>query len=59
LIRTHLRKCHAAEKFFDPEKTWAPEHDFDLCLDLGRFNFVLVAKKDVDGQLYLEKVDIW
>ena len=58
LIRTHLRKYRSAEKFFDPEKTWAPERDFDLCLDLGRFNFVLVAKADMDGLLYLQKMDI-
>jgi len=58
LIRTHLRKYRSAEKFFDPEKTWAPERDFDLCLDLGRFNFVLVAKAGMDGLLYLQKVDV-
>jgi 2-phosphosulfolactate phosphatase len=58
LIHARLRKCHAAEKFFDPEKTWAPERDFDLCLDLDRFNFVLVIKTDMDGLLYLQKVDV-
>lgn len=59
LIRTHLRKCRSAAKFFDPMETWAPEHDFDLCLSLGRFNFVLVTKADMDGLLYLQKVDMW
>jgi 2-phosphosulfolactate phosphatase len=53
-----LRKYETAAKFFDPEKTWAPERDFDLCLDLNRFNFVLVAKADMDGLLYLQKVDV-
>jgi 2-phosphosulfolactate phosphatase len=57
-ISSHLRKYKTAAKFFDPEKTWAPERDFDLCLDLNRFNFVLVAKADMDGLLYLQKVDI-
>lgn len=29
-------------RFFDPEKqSWSPKADFDLCLDLNRFNFVL------------------
>jgi 2-phosphosulfolactate phosphatase len=57
-ISSHLRKYQTAAKFFDPEKTWAPERDFDLCLNLNRFNFVLVAKADMDGLLYLQKVDV-
>lgn len=57
-IRTHLREYRSAAKFFDPDKTWAPERDFDLCLDLGRFHFVLVIKKDIDGPLYLKKIDV-
>ena len=36
-------------RFFAPEKqTWAPKSDFDLCLDLNRFNFVLKVEKDND-----------
>ena len=30
----------AGARFFDPEKqSWSPQADFDLCLDLNRFNF--------------------
>lgn len=58
IIRARLRKCHAAEKFFDPEKTWAPERDFELCLDLGRFDFVLMARSDARGMVCLQKVDL-
>jgi 2-phosphosulfolactate phosphatase len=29
--------------------SWSPPRDFDLCLDLNRFSFVLRAKRDVDG----------
>jgi 2-phosphosulfolactate phosphatase len=58
-IRAHLRDYHSAAKFFDPEKTWAPERDFDLCLDLDRFNFVLIANTGIeDGLMYLQKVDV-
>jgi 2-phosphosulfolactate phosphatase len=57
-IRTYLRKYQSAAKFFDPEKTWAPEHDFDLCLHLDRFSFVLVVKPGMDGLSCLQKVDV-
>ncbi|HYW94821.1 MAG TPA: 2-phosphosulfolactate phosphatase [Bacteroidales bacterium] len=37
-------------RFFDEEKqTFAPSSDFDLCLSLNRFDFVIKAKKTVDG----------
>ncbi len=37
----HLREYKSAHKFFDPTIDWAPESDFDLCLSLNKFNFVL------------------
>jgi 2-phosphosulfolactate phosphatase len=40
-LRPRLRHAPAAEKFFDPEATWAPESDFALCTDVDRFDFVL------------------
>ncbi len=40
-IRERLRAAPAAQKFFDPQATWAPERDFDLCTDVDRFDFVL------------------
>ena len=44
-IRERLRSSPAAEKFFDPEATWAPESDFDLCTDVDRFDFVLRLRR--------------
>ena len=39
----------AGARFFSPEKQhWAPATDFDLCLDLNRFNFVLKVEKEND-----------
>jgi 2-phosphosulfolactate phosphatase len=40
-IRPRLRAAASARKFFDPEATWAPERDFELCTDADRFDFVL------------------
>ncbi|HVY80566.1 MAG TPA: 2-phosphosulfolactate phosphatase [Steroidobacteraceae bacterium] len=40
-VRSRLRAAPAAQKFFDPAATWAPEPDFDLCTDVDRFDFVL------------------
>ncbi len=45
-------------RFFDPDKQgWSPKSDFDLCLDLNRFNFVLRVEKEGDLN-YLRKIEI-
>jgi 2-phosphosulfolactate phosphatase len=57
-IRERLRRCPAAAKFFDPEATWAPERDFELCTDTDRFDFVL-RLTGRDGALpYLEQINV-
>jgi len=45
-------------RFFDPAKqSWSPQKDFELCLDLNRFDFILKVEKE--GELnYLQKVNI-
>jgi len=54
-IEARLRAASSAQKFFDPEATWAPEADFAHCLALGRFDFAL-ALQGRDGALpWLEK----
>lgn len=55
-IVEHLRGYKSTKKFFDPELSWAPEKDFDLCLSLDRFNFVLRVGYDESGQAFFEKV---
>ena len=43
-------------RFFAPEKQeWAPVADFDLCLSLNRFNFVLKVEQE-EGLNYLRKI---
>lgn len=45
-------------RFFAPEKQeWAPAADFDLCLSLNRFDFVLKVEQD-NGLNYLMKIDV-
>jgi 2-phosphosulfolactate phosphatase len=56
VIGTHLRDCPNARKFFDDAKPWAPRRDFDLCMDLDRFNFVLRAERDSEGYFALTRI---
>ena len=45
-------------RFFAPEKQeWAPAADFDLCLSLNRFDFVLKVEQE-NGLNYLMKIDV-
>jgi len=53
-----IRKGDGA-RFFAPEKQeWAPAEDFDLCLSLNRFNFVLKVEQE-NGLNYLNKIDVY
>jgi 2-phosphosulfolactate phosphatase len=54
-IEARLRAAPAARKFFDPAATWAPESDFEHCLAIDRFDFVLrLAPPDAEGLRSLE-----
>jgi len=45
-------------RFFDPEKqSWSPQADFELCLDLNRFGFVLKVEKD-GGVIFLKPIRV-
>lgn len=55
-LKSFLAQVDSAQKFFDPEKTYAPERDFELCMALDRFDFVLRAAPHVDGAVRLERV---
>jgi 2-phosphosulfolactate phosphatase len=59
-VRSRLRAAPAAQKFFDPAATWAPEGDFERCTDVDRFGFVLrLAGRGGSASLpYLERVDV-
>jgi 2-phosphosulfolactate phosphatase len=49
-IYAQLRKSKTARIFFDPKVKWAPEKDFDYCLNIGLCDFVLKAEK-VENEL--------
>lgn len=52
-----IRKT-SGRRFFEKEKqSFAPSEDFDLCLNLNRFHFVLKAEKEKD-HMYLRKIDV-
>lgn len=56
-VAVRLRAAKAAEKFFDPAATWAPEEDFGLCATPDRFDFVLrLAPPDSEGLRALERI---
>jgi 2-phosphosulfolactate phosphatase len=55
-IYNQLRASETARIFFDPEVSWAPETDFDLCLNIGLCDFVLKAEKIQDDLLVLRPV---
>lgn len=45
-------------RFFDPSKqSWSPQKDFELCLDLNRFDFVLKVEKEQELN-YFRKIEI-
>ncbi len=52
-------KTTSGSKFFDKLKQKDfPERDFYLCTEINKFDFVLKVKKDEEGNLYMEKVNI-
>jgi 2-phosphosulfolactate phosphatase len=58
-IREQLRSSPEAQKFFDPQASWAPEQDFALCTELDCFGFVLqLAAPDSEGRRFLHRVDL-
>ena len=55
-IISRLRRCRSAQKFFDPTKGWAAERDFDLCLALDKFNFILKVEPCDKGYPFFRKI---
>ena len=57
-IKRRLRNCTSSARFFDPKQLHSPESDFDLCLNLDRFDFILCARPSENGYLCLNKVTL-
>ena len=45
-IYRKLKYGESGKRFFDPQMPWSPEADFDLCLALDRFDFVLKVHEE-------------
>ena len=56
-VRDRLRMASSARKFFDPDCTWAPERDFELCTAVDIFDFVLRLDRTVNPAI-LRRVDV-
>lgn len=57
-IIEQIRNSSSSRKFFDPAMGWAPQRDFELCLDISRFGFVLRAEPYMGRLLSLKPVDM-
>ena len=55
-IKPRLRSAPTSARFFDDSKPWSPKRDFDLCLDVDRFDFALQAQVRADGNAYLRRI---
>jgi 2-phosphosulfolactate phosphatase len=51
-----IRTGSGARFFEDSKQAWAPKVDFDLCLHLNRFNFVLKVEQNA-GVKFLRKIE--
>jgi 2-phosphosulfolactate phosphatase len=56
-IKEKIRNTSAVRLFEPLNQEFSPSSDFDYCLDLGRFNFVLKAEEK-EGLLYLKKIEV-
>jgi 2-phosphosulfolactate phosphatase len=52
-----IRKGSGARFFGSEKQSWSPKADFDLCLNLNRFGFVLKVEKEGDLN-YLRKIEL-
>jgi 2-phosphosulfolactate phosphatase len=47
----------SGQRFFDPSKAaYSPKEDFNLCLDLDRFDFIIRAEKQEGGLIFNKKI---
>ena len=56
-IYKYLKKYKSARKFFNPDLRWAPKRDFELCMALDKFNFILKADPIDKNQKILKKIN--
>jgi len=54
-IKNYLKSYKSAEKFFNDEKVWAPERDFELCTEVDRFSFIIKVEAPGSNMVCLKK----
>ena len=54
-IVNHLKTYKTSYKFLNHEVKWAPKRDFELCLSINRFDFVLQVKQYNESMIHLSK----
>ena len=57
-LQSFLANVDSAEMFFDESREDAPERDFELCMDLDRFDFVLKGERLDGGGMALRKINV-
>lgn len=57
-LLTFLAGVDSSEKFFDESRTDAPQEDYDLCMELDRFDFAVRGVKQEEGVMRLEKTPV-
>ena len=56
-LKDNLKQT-AGKRFFNPHKSWFPEEDFHLCLEVDKFNFVMKVEKEAGDLTFLKKIYI-
>ena len=56
-MKKQIRKGSGARFFDKASREWAPQEDFELCLDLNRFDFVLKVDH-LDQTMFLRKIEV-
>ena len=56
-MKSQIRNGTGARFYEKESQAWAPVTDFDLCLDLNKFDFVLKVERE-NKWAYLKKIDI-
>jgi 2-phosphosulfolactate phosphatase len=55
-MKSKIRNTSALRLFEIQNQEFSPSSDFEYCMDIGKFNFVLKAEEK-EGLLYLRKID--
>ncbi|MBG0789124.1 MAG: 2-phosphosulfolactate phosphatase [Desulfovibrionaceae bacterium] len=57
-LRKFLAKVDTAAMFYDESRVDAPEGDFEMCMDIDRYDFILKGERMEGGGMLMRKVDV-